>query len=313
MLAYALFIAVAQQVAQPISPNQYVQMLGKGLDVDWSKTVQGMRTYSSNMPREFKQAGLGHVRLRVKNETSDKFFKLLDRQIQDCLDAGLIPVLAYQADDFKKSASNQDLQKVVSWWKTVAAHYQSASPRLSFDLVIEVTDAMNKQPELLNSLYEQATAAIRETNPTRNIFISPRVRSSPEYLKELQIPSRANGHVLAEWHFFAAGPSKTNPLKQWTTGTDAERKFIRQKIQYALDWQAKTGLKSWVGAWMPGDYNDGNTFSIADQVSFARFMAGELDKAGIPFAVNSDRKFYDRDHNRWIAETQPVLQAFLHP
>ena len=46
---------------------------------------------------------------------------------------------------------------------------------------------------------------------------------------------------MAEWHFYASGPDKTNEKKLWTTGTDAEKKLITDKIQTALAWQQQTG------------------------------------------------------------------------
>lgn len=60
---------------------------------------------------------------------------------------------------------------------------------------------------------------------------------------------------------------------------------------------------------MPGDYNDGDNYSVSEQVVFAKFVADELDKGKIPFAVNSDTKFYDRQNNKWYAEMTPVLNA----
>ena len=52
------------------------------------------------------------------------------------------------------------------------------------------------------------------------IIISPRLRSDAQYLSELKIPSQANGYLMAEWHFYAAGPSKDNDRKLWTIGTE---------------------------------------------------------------------------------------------
>ena len=46
---------------------------------------------------------------------------------------------------------------------------------------------------------------------------------------------------MAEWHFYASGPDKINEKKLWTTGTDAEKKLITDKIQTALAWQQQTG------------------------------------------------------------------------
>ena len=56
---------------------------------------------------------------------------------------------------------------------------------------------------------------------------------------------------MAEWHFYASGPDKINEKKLWTTGTDAEKKLITDKIQTALAWQQQTGIPTWGGAWMP--------------------------------------------------------------
>lgn len=159
---------------------------------------------------------------------------------------------------------------------------------------------------MLNRMIEQCVAAIRETNPDRIIMMSPRLRSDPAYLSELKIPSAGNGYLMAEWHFYAAGPSRTNEKKLWTVGTEQEKKRIEDKIKSALDWQMQTGIPTWVGAWMPGNYNDGNDYSLEEQMVFAGFMCDSLEHAGIPFAVNSDTKFYDREKQEWIEEMIPL-------
>lgn len=294
-----------------LTPAKYATLLGRGMDVDWVKTNQGMATYSSNAPLDFKKAKLSHVRIRIADDADETLLQQLDEVVNDCLKVGLIPVIAYQANDFKVTPSDDNLKKVVEWWGKVAGRYKDFSPLLSFDIIIEVTDELNNQPETLNRLYEQAVAEIRKTNPTRIVFISPIVRSDPEYLGLLTIPSKANGFLMAEWHFYASGPSKTNPKKLWTTGTEEEKELIRQKIRAAVSWQQKSGILTWVGAWMPGNYNDGNDYSIAEQAVFAAFVAGELDKSNIPFAINSDVHFYDRARGGWIPEMFPVLQAIL--
>ena len=84
---------------------------------------------------------------------------------------------------------------------------------LSFDLLIEYSDALNKDQVMLDTMFEEVFAAIREDNPTRILFISPRGRSSPGNLVDLSIPSRGGRYLMAEWHFYASGPSKTNPTK----------------------------------------------------------------------------------------------------
>lgn len=62
----------------------------------------------------FRDMGLSHVRIRVKDDADEQLFSVLDRVIDDCLDCGVIPVLAYQADDMK----NQPTQKNIDRWPT---------------------------------------------------------------------------------------------------------------------------------------------------------------------------------------------------
>lgn len=294
---------------QPISPNDYQKLLGKGMDVDWCKTSQGREFYNETAVIDFKKAGVQHVRIRIKDKADETLLSLLDSQINDCLSNGLVPVIAYQADEFKNEPNQDNIDKVVSWWTTIAERYQDKSHLLAFDLLIEATDALNKQPEKLNQIYEQLVTAIRKSNPTRIIMMSPRLRSDAAYLSELTLPTEHNGYMMAEWHFYASGPSKTNERKLWTTGTAAEKQLILEKINLALKWQNDTGIPTWVGAWMPGDYNDGDNYTIEEQVAFARFMVQSLTEAKIPFAVNSDTKFYNRETNQWVDSMQPVFNS----
>lgn len=270
-----------------------------------------MEDYNAKAPQDFKKLGFSHVRIRIADDISEDMLLHLDRVITDCLSCGLIPVVAYQANDFKENPSDANLERVVAWWKTVSERYKNTSNLLSFDLIIEVTDELNNQPATLNRLYEKAVAEIRVANPYRIIFISPIVRSDPENLNTLVIPSKANGYLMAEWHFYASGPSKSNPKKLWTTGTEEEKELIRQKIRYAVAWQQKTGIPTWVGAWMAGNYNDGDEYTVLEQVAFAAFVKDELDRSKIPFAINSDTHFYNRSTGSWIEEMLPILKALF--
>lgn len=294
------------EVDSPISPWQYQALLGRGMDVDWSKTTAGQENYSVEAVKAFKAQGISHVRIRIKDEADENLFIHLDQQIKDCLANGLIPIIAYQADELKNEPTEKNMKKVINWWRTVAERYQDYSHLLSFDLLIEVTDSLNKEPDKLNEIYENLVTEIRKTNPTRIIMISPRLRSDAAYLEELKIPTQHNNYLMAEWHFYASGPSKENDRKLWTVGTEEEKKLINEKINLALEWQAKTGVLTWVGAWMAGNYNDGNDYTIEEQVVFAEYMTEQLTKAQIPFAVNSDTKFYDREQNSWVSEMIPV-------
>jgi len=302
-----------RQSHKPISPEQYTQMLQKGIDVNWANFPKFIKLYDKKVVQDFKDIGFSHVRIRVRCDTSEKYFSHLDTVINDCLNTGLIPIIALAATEFKKNPNEKTMQKEVDWWAKAANRYKNYSYLLSFDLMIEATDNIRHRQDMLNRYFEEATAAIRKTNPYRIVFVSSRIRSAPEYLKDIKIPSQANGYVAAEFHFYASGPSKTSGGKKWTTGTEAEKEILRKKVAIAKQWSAQTGIPLWVGAWMPGDYNKGDHYTIEEQVKFANFVVCLLEKNNIPWAVNADGQFYDMKKKQWRQDRYPVLQTLINP
>ena len=264
---------------------------------------------------DIADAGYKHIRLRTNWPADEKLFNALDQQISDCLEYGLIPIIAYQAGEAEENPDTTHRNQVIDWWRTVAGHYQDYTHKLVFNLIIEVSGALKNDSKTLNSWYELIVSAIRDSNPTRLIAVSPVNLSDPYYLHELEIPSESNGYLIGEWHFYASGPSKTSDKKLWTTGTENEKKLLTDKIDAALAWEQETGVPTWVGAWMPGNYNKGNDYTIPEQVVFASFMVRELEKAEIPWAVNAVKHFYDymQDSNTWTVEKLPVRDVMLDP
>lgn len=312
MLTLTAFIANAQPSA--IAPQDYQQMLKKGIDVDWwgrsEKNKYG--AYSETAVKRFAQQGIKHVRFRLHHyRFTDEDFKRLFSQINTCMQNDLIPIIAFSAKPYKENPNAEEHEKVVKWWKIMAERCKDLSPKVSFDLIVEPSDKVKKDVAELNSLYEDCVATIRKTNPKRIIFIAPPKLSHPEGLKYLQAPSQSNGYLMAEWHFYAAGPSKTNNKKRWTSGTAEEKQLIKKSIKVAVDWQKETGIYTWVGAWMPGDYNKGDNYSVKEQIEFASFMTQQLDKYGIPFAINSDDKFYDYQAENWIPKYKDLLNSIF--
>ena len=302
--------------AQPsaIAPRDYQQMLKKGINVDWwgrsEKNKYG--AYSETAVKKFAQQGIKHVRLRLHHyHFTDEDFKRLFSQIDICMQNELIPIIAFSAKPYKENPNAMEHEKVVEWWKMMAERCKDLSPMVSFDLIVEPSDQVKKDVAELNSLYEDCVTAIRKTNPKRIIFIAPPKLSHPEGLKNLKIPSSENGYLMAEWHFYAAGPSKSNDKKLWTTGTAEEKQKIKDNIKVAVDWQKETGIYTWVGAWMPGNYNNGDNYSVKEQTVFSSFMTQQLDKYGVPFAINADHQFYDYKSEEWIPKYKDLLNEIF--
>ena len=312
MLTLTAFIVNAQPSA--IAPRDYQQMLKKGIDVDWwgrsEKNKYG--AYSETAVKRFAQQGIKHVRFRLHHyHFTDEDFKRLFSQINTCMQYELIPIIAFSAKPYKENPNAGEHEKVVEWWKRMAEKCKNLSPMVSFNLIVEPSDQVKKDVEELNSLYEDCVTAIRKTNPKRIVFIAPPKLSHPEGLKDLKIPSMGNGYLMAEWHFYAAGPSKSNDKKRWTTGTAEEKQKIKKSIKVAVDWQKETGIYTWVGAWMPGAYNKDDNYSVKEQTEFASFMTQQLDKHGVPFAINADHHFYDYKAEQWIPKYKDLLNTIF--
>ena len=312
MLTLTAFIVNAQPSA--IAPCDYQQMLKKGIDVDWwgrsEKNKYG--DYSETAVKRFAQQGIKHVRFRLHHyHFTDEDFKRLFSQINTCMQYELIPIIAFSAKPYKENPNAGEHEKVVEWWKRMAEKCKNLSPMVSFNLIVEPSDQVKKDVAELNSLYEDCVTAIRKTNPKRIVFIAPPKLSHPEGLKDLKIPSMGNGYLMAEWHFYAAGPSKSNDKKRWTTGTAEEKQKIKKSIKVAVDWQKETGIYTWVGAWMPGAYNKDDNYSVKEQTGFASFMTQQLDKYGVPFAIVADHHFYDYKAEQWIPKYKDLLNTIF--
>jgi Cellulase (glycosyl hydrolase family 5) len=312
----------------------FQKQLAIGIDVDWCKTTLGReaaiasRDAGINVPSLFKQRGFDHARIRITEDvaTDPSLLAEILAIVDDCLAAGLIPILAYQAEDFKNNPLDEDeLFAVGKWWETVASTLKDKS-LLAFNLIIETTGELLKEnPHRLTVLYMECMKTISEVSLGDRILICPPTRiSSPWELPNLALPSPV-GNCMAEWHFYAAGPSRTNKDKRWTTGTIEERKLVEERINFAKQWSLDRRIPTWVGAWMPAEFNsaesagfrhpDGapasESYTVEEQAVFAGFMASSLAGAGIPFAINSDTKYFNRLTNTWYESVAPVLEAIF--
>jgi hypothetical protein len=192
----------------------------------------------------------------------------------------------------------------------MANYFGTEHPMLGFDLIYEPSDKLNHDLSALNRAYENIIKTIHDIDPQRMIFIAPRLRAAPEDLMSLKLPGRSQNYLLAEWHIFPWGPLKNNGKYPWTSGTAAEKRQSEHALtprctgsknrSRNLGWRLVGGetIKS-----PPGE----------SQLAFAAFMACELNKAQIPFALNADTQFYDGEEGAWRPTTEPLLKAIISP
>lgn len=309
-----------------IKASEFYIRLGTGIDVDWCKTNNARRQYNRckdlgvSIPQAFSMRGFDHARIRCADYDLDTVFDAtgfnllteIKRCVTDCNAFNLTPIVAFQAEDWKLSPGGIQTDRVIEWWQVLATELIGMD--CAFNLLIETTEIGTAHAAELNALYRQCAAAITAIDTDRVMIITPDKISAPERLTMLEIP---DGHVFLESHFYAAGPSPTSKEKKWTTGTEAEKQLIRNKVKAIVDYRTATGNPVWVGAIMFGNYNSDGiddllcSYTIDEQCTIARFILGELRSADIPVAINADNKYYDDVEGHWIESMDSLVDAFF--
>lgn len=327
--------------------QDFYDALNVGIDVDWAKTTPGRTAFQKwagfglNIPAVFKDRGFDHVRIRVQDHpaTDSSLLDELSIIVDKCLSASVIPIIAYQAEPFKYNpTSPKQLAALIDFWYKTAIEMETYGGRVAFNFIIETTEEVTKHPEALNNAYQAINDVIRPMCPSRIHIVCPHKVSSPESLPQLRIPTRHSDRLdrsvtdrnfIAESHWYAAGP-QTEGRKAWGSGLlgaalPAEVDAIANKAELAAKWRDESGFPVWVGAWMPGNFekkltdgefhDDGapmcKHFSMAQREEFTRVMMKHLKKHGLPHAVNSDTKFYNRETNLWYNSQSPILNKIL--
>ena len=313
LFAVAALLAATPAFAAdtPLTAARYARELGVGMDVDWARTDRGIREFDPLVARDFYAEGIRHVRIRVADTLTEARLIHLRKLVEACEQNGLIPIISYQADAFKADPGVKNEALLVAWWTTLANYFAGEHPRLGFDLIYDPADKLNRDLPTLNRAYENIIRTVHDIDAQRMIFIAPRMRAAPEELNGLKLPPHSQNYLLAEWHIFPWGPLKNNGKYPWTSGSAAEKAAIRMRINTAVRWQQKTGHATWVGGWSVGETI--KNASAESQRAFATFMACELNKAQIPYAINADTQFYDGEEGDWRPTTEPLLKLMIAP
>lgn len=140
----------------PLTAARYAQMLGVGMDVDWARTERGIREFDPLVVRDFQAKGIHHVRIRVAGEPTEARLIHLRKLVEACEQYGVIPIIAYQADEYKNDPKADTEKAVINWWIAVAHYFGQRSPLLGFDLIYEPADKLNHNVASLNRVYEES-------------------------------------------------------------------------------------------------------------------------------------------------------------
>ena len=307
----------------PITADRYRRILGVGLAVDWLnyRRVEHWyfywRSHGVSIPAMIRAKGFTHVRIRISGDVvaNKTLLQMLRTVINDCLGAGLVPVITYTAPRLRGGDLSSSAQRhFVQWWVTVAKYLRDESYLVSYDLLVEGSGALRDKPELLNRLYNETIAVIRRIDPYRVIIVTPANTSSPFSLKCLR--TRFDNYTIAEWHIYAGGPK--GPLQN-----PFDKAFINAAIETALNWSKETHVPVYMGAWRPNKIPKHNKERLPDgaprgkyplgvAIQFSKYMAEQLCSHHIPFTVNADTLFIDYEKPGWYPSQEPIINTIIN-
>lgn len=185
---------------------------------DW-----GMK-YSAEDFVHVKKEGFDHVRLPIAwhhysggapdFKLKPEIFAKVDFLVTNALAQDLnVMVNIHHFDAFTTDPEEQ-APKFFSLWRQIAGHYANSSDAVAFELLNEPKDKATTT--LLNPIYAKAIRMIRETNPTRTIFIGPGKWNSIDELASLQLPGEDENlivsvHCYDPFYFTHQGASWSGP------------------------------------------------------------------------------------------------------
>ena len=188
--ALLIVLLLALTLAQtPITPADYAANLGKGFDVTWSEFNKYIKRYTPSVPQHFAAAGFKNVRIRMNEQNpDDDFFDRLKGQVQDCINNGIYPILAYQGHELEENlnATHQDNKIILAnWWKKMAEEFVGFDYKLSFNVLVEISGRYKLDYDNVNVFYKAVIDAVRAHDPHRIVIVAPVKLSNPDYLQYL--------------------------------------------------------------------------------------------------------------------------------
>lgn len=331
LLCLALFSLATVAPASAASSPQGKFNFKKGVNIShWLSQNSPQRSYAAPWFGEadvawIAQQGFDHIRLPVDVRTCLKPDGTLDQAKLEpirkamqwaqqhglglVLDAHFLPGADFNSvGGDKRVYTDAALQeKVAGVWRDLAREFRNEGPNVRFEILNEPVADENKQ---LNPFMHKMLAAIRESNPTRVVYVTSNRWSGFSTVPDVVLPDDRNialtihnyepmafTHQRASWVGFKESlppvkfPGEVPDVVGHTTetynlelkpGTKLTVEEVRQKFELVEQWvaQHRPGLEVYVGEF--------GVYQAADPVSTRRWIStivSECSKRGWGWAV----------------------------
>lgn len=205
------------------------------------------------------------------------------------------------------------LERMARAWKSLARHYRRAPSSVIFELYNEPDGAIT--PDIWNAGLLKILAAVRQSNPTRNVVIGSAHSNNLRDLAELVLPGH-DRHIIASFHYYEPyvfthqggawlAPERRPPVGA-RFGTPAQVADLDRNFDYVAAWSAWYRRPV-----LLGEFGTLDTAGMGDRELWTDLVARGAEQRGFAWAYwqfDGDFTAYDTTQDAWI---EPIRHALI--
>jgi len=160
--------------------------------------------YTSDDFAHIRAEGFDHVRLPIgwhhyagpepELKLSAAIFAKADFLVTNALNSGLNVIVDIHHFDAFTSAPEAQKAKFFALWRQIAAHYAAFPQTVAFELLNEPKDAATTTA--INPIFAEAIRQIRQSNPSRTVFVGPGKWNQVGELPKLRLPDEDENLIV---------------------------------------------------------------------------------------------------------------------
>src|SRR6185436_6821923 len=311
---------------EPIEAFAQAEQLGRGINFANALEAPNEGEWGLTLEERYfdlaKEGGFATIRLPIRWSAhaeaqapytiDETFFRRIDWAIAHATRRGLNIVLDMHHYEELMTKPDEHRARFVALWTQIAEHYQNQPATVVFELCNEPNSMSASK---WNPIAQEALAAVRKTNPTRNVIIGGTDWNSIPGLMDLKLPED-DRHIIATFHYYLPFEF-THQGAEWVSGSEAwlgrewkgngsEKASISFNLDRVTQWSKDNNRPVWLGEF--GAYSKADMDS---RVRWTSYLARDAEKHKISWAYwefGAGFGVYDLTQNAW---RQPLLEALV--
>lgn len=320
---------ITNTIAQEYNSNEYAfqqnEKLGRGVNIIGYDPIWNDMSKARMQEKHFKlikEAGFSNVRIKISpfrfsindSYTIDpKFFITLDWAIKQALKNNLMAIVDFHEHNAMQKDPMGTKPMFLAMWKQIAEFCKGYSNEVLF----EVANEPNMNPETWNQIHEEAYKIIRESNPNRTLIIGTINGNQIKFLKDLELPENDRNIIIAIHYYSpikfthqgAPWSTKNKNLSGITwTNSQKEENDVNADFNIAQEWSKSHNRPLTLGEF--GAYEKADMDSRVRWTNYIARQAEARNWSWSYWQFDSDFIVYDIDKDEWNIPIKNALIPF---